>query len=110
MEKKEKNLGLRIMQRRKAKGIKQSELAEIIGVSENQISNIENGKSFPKMQKFIRICEELDCTPDYLLMGIIKSTVEDDLIDLITSLSLEEKKILWKLIEGYVHRDDNDQI
>lgn len=40
------------MQRRKEKHIKQSEIAEMLNVSENQISNIENGKSFPRLQIF----------------------------------------------------------
>ena len=39
-------LGLRIMQRRKQLGINQSELAEQIGLSEHQISNIETGRSY----------------------------------------------------------------
>lgn len=110
MENKEKILGLRIMQRRKQKNIKQSELAEIIGVSENQISNIENGKSFPRMQKFMKICEVLNCNPDYLLSGIIQNSVEENIIDMISSLSLEEQKTLWKLIDSYIRRDDNGQV
>ena len=40
-EKKNAVIGARIMQRRKLLGMKQSELAELIGVSDNQISNIE---------------------------------------------------------------------
>lgn len=44
-EKKNAVIGARIMQRRKLLGMKQSELAELIGVSDNQISNIENGVS-----------------------------------------------------------------
>ena len=45
------------MQRRKEKHIKQSEIAEMLNVSENQISNIENGKSFPRLQNFLKLCE-----------------------------------------------------
>ena len=63
-------LGSRIMQRRKQLCIKQAELAEKIGVSNNQISNIENGKSFPKLGNFICICNILNCNADYFLSGI----------------------------------------
>ena len=49
-------IGSRIMQRRKEKHIKQSEIAEMLNVSENQISNIENGKSFPRLQNFLKLC------------------------------------------------------
>ena len=60
-EKKNAVIGARIMQRRKLLGMKQSELAEIIGVSDNQISNIENGRSYPKLNSFMLICKALDC-------------------------------------------------
>lgn len=100
-------VGSRIMQRRKQKHIKQSELAEAIGVSDNQISNIENGKSFPRLSSFIKICEVLDCNADYFLSGIIKKPIDQNIIDLISSCTLEEQKTLWKLMNCYVHRDDS---
>ena len=100
-------IGLRIMQRRKTLGIIQSELAEAIGVSDNQISNIENGKCFPRMGSFVRICDTLDCSPDYLCAGIIKPKLTENIMELLNSLSLEEQKTIWKLLECYIHREDN---
>ena len=41
------------MQRRKLLGMKQSELAELIGVSDNQISNIENGRRLEESSRKI---------------------------------------------------------
>lgn len=104
------NIGLRIMQRRKARGVKQSELAEVIGVSENQISNIENGKSFPRMGSLIKICQALDCSVDYLCSGIVKPQLSDNLVDLIESLSLEDQKVLWKLLDCYLRQKDNTNL
>lgn len=103
-------VGSRIMQRRKAMKIKQSELAELIDVSENQISNIENGKSFPRLNSFIKICETLDCNADYFLSGIVKTSVEHNITDMIASLSIEEQKTVWKLLDTYIHRNDNNMI
>lgn len=103
-------LGSRIMQRRKQLGIKQSELAELIGVSDNQISNIENGKSFPRLNSFIKICDTLDCNSDYFLSGIIKKDVDTNIIDLVASCSLEEQKTIWKLLDCYIHREDDNRI
>ncbi|MBP3938951.1 MAG: helix-turn-helix transcriptional regulator [Clostridia bacterium] len=103
-------LGSRIMQRRKQLGIKQSELAELIGVSDNQISNIENGKSFPRLNSFIKICDILDCNSDYFLSGIIKKDVDTNIIDLVASCSLEEQKTIWKLLDCYIHREDDNRI
>lgn len=102
-------LGSRIMQRRKQMGIKQSELAELINVSDNQISNIENGKSFPRLNSFIKICDVLDCNSDYLLSGIVRQEVNDNIIDMISSCSIEEQKVIWKLIDCYIHRNDDNR-
>ena len=98
--------GDRLMMRRKHLGLTQSELAEIAGVSDNQISNIENGKSFPKFNNFLMLCDALDCNADYLLSGIVKNTVSEQIIEMIATLSLEEQKTLWILLDKYIHRDD----
>lgn len=103
-------IGSRIMQRRKEMHIKQSEIAEMLNVSENQISNIENGKSFPRLQNFLKLCEILDCNADYFLSGTIKKSVDQNIIDMVASLSLEEQKVIWKLIDCYIHRNDNNKI
>ena len=100
-------LGSRIMQRRKQLSIKQSELAEMLGISDNQISNIENGKSFPKLNNFILLCNILECNADYLLSGILKTSIDENILDMIASLSIEEQKTLWQLLDCYIHRNNN---
>ncbi len=103
-------VGSRIMQRRKQLCIKQSELAEKIGVSNNQISNIENGKSFPKLGNFICICNILNCNADYFLSGILKDSVVENITDMFSSLSVEEQKTVWNLLDCYIHRKDSGKI
>ena len=103
-------VGSRIMQRRKQLCIKQSELAEKIGVSNNQISNIENGKSFPKLGNFISICNILNCNADYFLSGILKDSVVENITDMFSSLSVEEQKTVWNLLDCYIHRKDSGKI
>ena len=66
-------MGRRIAQRRKSFQLKQKELAEKLGVSNNHLSGIELGKTSPSLEVFIRICTELDVTPDYLLEGTMHS-------------------------------------
>ncbi len=95
------------MQRRKQLSIKQSELAEMLGISDNQISNIENGKSFPKLNNFILLCNILECNADYLLSGILKTSIDENILDMIASLSIEEQKTLWQLLDCYIHRNNN---
>ena len=100
-------IGLRIMQRRKQLRIKQSVLAELIGVSDNQISNIENGKSFPRLNSFLKICQALQCDPNYLLAGTIQEEIQQNVVDLVASCSEEEQKAIWQLVDSYIHRNDD---
>lgn len=100
-------LGNRIMQRRKFLKITQSELASAVGISCNQISNIENGRSLPKINTFVLICNELKCNADYLLSGVLKASVKDNLFDMIALLSPAEQQTLLQLLECYIHKNDS---
>ncbi len=98
-------LGSRIVQRRKQLGIKQSDLASEIGISKNQISNIENGKSFPKFGTFLLLCDKLGCNADYLIAGLSKRVISENITDMIASLTIDEQKTIWVLLDSYIHRD-----
>ena len=67
------SLGKRIAQRRIALGYKQNELAEKADLSNNYLSNIENGHSIPSLTTFANLCIQLETTPDMLLLGTIKT-------------------------------------
>lgn len=67
-----KQLGKRIAQRRHELGLKQCILAEKTGISNNYLSNIENGRSIPSLETFSDICIALSITPDYLLLGAMR--------------------------------------
>lgn len=49
-----------IKNKRKEAGLKQSELAEKIGISEKHLSKIETGKNFPALDNFLKIIKVLD--------------------------------------------------
>lgn len=49
-----------IQKARKEKGLKQSQLAEKIGISEKHLSKIETGKNYPALDNFLKIIEVLD--------------------------------------------------
>ncbi len=59
--------GDRITQLRKKNGIKQSDLAEKLGVAPNQISKYENGYSNPTLESLAQMAELFNTTTDYLL-------------------------------------------
>ena len=68
-------MGNRIKLRRKELKIKQNELAELLDISNNHMSSIETGKQKPSMDTFIKICEKLQVTPDYLLLGCMHMVI-----------------------------------
>lgn len=64
-----KTLGERIAEKRKAKGYKQDELAEMLGVSAQAVSKWENDISCPDIMTLPALAEKLGCTVDELLTG-----------------------------------------
>ena len=64
-----KTLGERIAEKRKAKGMKQEELAEALGVSAQAVSKWENDVSCPDIMTLPTLARKLGCTVDELLIG-----------------------------------------
>lgn len=62
-------IGQRIALRRKALGLRQTEVCERCAINSNYLSNIERAVSIPSLEVFMRICTALDTTPDVLLLG-----------------------------------------
>ena len=62
-------IGSRIAGARKAKGMTQEELANILGVSSQAVSKWENDASCPDISLFPRLAKELGLTTDELLTG-----------------------------------------
>ena len=52
---------------RKAKGISQRKLAELVGVQQGAVARWELGKAFPRFEKLAVIANSLDCTIDDLV-------------------------------------------
>lgn len=102
-----KLIGIRIMIKRREKGISQEELSEIIGYSKNHISNIERGKYIPTTAFIFEICNALGETPDYYLIGNPTDNT-DRITALIKTLPEYSQNILLKLIEVYISEINND--
>lgn len=54
-----KNFGLAMRRRRLKRRLTQTELGRAVGVSPNQICNIEYGSNWPAMPVYIAICRKL---------------------------------------------------
>lgn len=71
------NLADRILAYRKAKGLSQEELAEVLNVSRQTISKWETGQSQPDLDKLLPLCELFEISADELLgKEIVKNTTQ----------------------------------
>jgi transcriptional regulator with XRE-family HTH domain len=67
-------LGEAIKELRKAKGLKQKDLAFKIGVSANAICKIEKGEAMPQKETLNKIVTALEIPESYLLFFALEST------------------------------------
>lgn len=101
-------MGTRIKIRRKELRMKQGELAELLGISNNHMSSIENGRQKPSMDTFISICVFLDVSPDYLLLGTMKAhNIPRDISDKLLLCSQKDIQLANEFIELLVMRNSN---
>ena len=54
---------------RGTRNMTQSELAMLVGVSRQSVAKWESEKSYPEMDKLVKLCELFDCTIDGLVRG-----------------------------------------
>lgn len=89
--------GKRLKELRKAKGLNQTELGEILGVSKSSICCYENGTRNPALETVIDLMHLFGVSADYLLGtdNIVKVVKNDDIS--YTSLSKEELLFLEEL-------------
>ncbi len=90
-----KVVGKRVQKIRKNKGLTQEQLAEIVDLSSNYISDIERGKSFTRVDKLIRIINGLQCSANDIFIDVIDCGDEiksSQLSELFESLSKEDQE------------------
>jgi len=77
---------------RATRNMAQEQLAMLLGVSRQSVTKWEAGKSYPEMDKLIKICQLFDCTLDDLVTGDLTQRPSEDLSDQeIDAPSLSEK-------------------
>lgn len=96
-----KEIGKRMAMRRKELGLKQYQLCEMIDVNYKYVSNLETGRSAPSLEVIMKLCEALNVTPDYLLLGTdLDGALKDkEITDKVEKLSNEGKKLLSGIID-----------
>lgn len=101
-QKKELNvqIGRRIKQAREGCDFTQEKLAELISVSVQYISDLERGKVGASVPTIIKLCNTLNVSSDFLLLG----SSSNDTVDLesishgLSGLSKEQSSIVFESI------------
>lgn len=101
-----KIIGARIRFRRKELKITQANLAASLGCANNYLSTIENGNQIPSLPLFIKICKQLNVTPNYLLLGTTNSQdVPRNIIDKLTLCTPADISLIECLVEYMVQKN-----
>lgn len=72
---KKSTLGKRINQLRKKRSLTSEQLSEICGVNAVHIRKIESGISLPSLSLFLKICNALSVSADFLLGDLLDNPV-----------------------------------
>lgn len=75
------------------------EFAELCGISERYLADIERGLKAPKLETFVRILNAARISPEYLLQdSLIFARPENLIKDTLENLSEEQRKIFCDFI------------
>ena len=96
-------LGARIKELRRSKGITQEQLVEMIGSDTNNLSRIENGKKFMSADKLAKIADALKVeVKDLFDFGHMLSDEElkNEIISSIDTLSSKQLKYIYRALKN----------
>ena len=99
------NLGKRIREARMEKHYTQQQLAELAGIGQMYLGEIERGTKMPSLKSFIRIIETLDVSADYVLRDELSSGehyIYDEITQKLKGLSPQQRKAAADILDAYV--------
>jgi transcriptional regulator with XRE-family HTH domain len=100
-------LGKRINQLRKSKGLTSEQLSELCGVNAVHIRRIESGGSLPSFSLFLKICNVLGTSADYLLGDLLEHPVIPDSVEQLGKqlkhLEPDQIDMINEMVEVYIN-------
>ena len=99
-----REMGQRIMVRRKALQLTQEELAERLGVSTQMISNLELGKKAIRPENLARVCEILRVSADFILTGMGARTKVNEVAEKLLQLTDGQLLMVSDMIDYITHK------
>ena len=98
-------LGKRIREARTEKHYTQQQLAEMAGIGQMYLGEIERGTKMPSLKSFIRIIETLDVSADYVLRDELSSGehyIYDEITQKLKGLSPKQRKAAAEILDAYI--------
>lgn len=99
-----KQMGQRIMVRRKGLHLTQEELAEKMGVSTQMISNLELGKKAIRPENLACLCEFLQVSADFILTGLEANAKVDTVAEKLLELTDGQLLTVSDMIDYITHK------
>lgn len=91
---------------RKERGLTQEQLAQMVDLSPNYLSNVETGLKTPKLETLIEIMNALKCDANALLADVVDATTIEqsgNISKVLASLPLKEQRKIMRIVEFLVH-------
>lgn len=101
-------IGKRINARRKQMNYTQEQIAEKMNVSIQMVSNLERGNKAIRIDNLIKLCEILEVSTDYILLGRADATDSASLYERIKSLSATDRRMIEILVDFCMRKDGKD--
>ena len=99
------SIGKRIRKYREAKGWRQEDFAERVGLSVTYTGMIERGEKVPKLETFITIANALGVSADLLLADVLSTgyTVKSsEMTEQISTLPTSAKERIYSVIDAMI--------
>ena len=101
----EKDIGKRIQEYRKKRGITQEKLAEKISVSTHYLSALERGVYNIKLETLVNILNELDCSADEVFCDVVKKSFDvkaTRLSEKLSHLPIDEQYRVYEVVDAMI--------
>lgn len=97
-----RKMGERIKESRKNKHMTQSQLAEVLGISPDQVSNIELGKSACKIDHIYLLMQVLNISADYLFGNHLNANfmmiTDEQIVQMTSKINIKKRRIIYELL------------
>ena len=103
-------IGKRIRKCREAKGWRQEDFAEKLGLSVTYTGMIERGEKIPKLETFITIANTLGVGADLLLADVLSTgynVKSSELTEQLSTLSTTERDRIYNVVNAMIAFEKN---